>query len=104
MLYQYDEDCAGDGVIALRRFTRVKGFGDFPGAFSVFWVGSQKGWRLWIGYRAEGIGNWCRVTAVRFSKCSSVIGLCLTQPLDIRHPWLRSRSRQRPVAESLGSV
>ena len=102
MLYQYDEDCAGDGVIALRRFTRVKGFGGFP---ELFLCGeSQKGWRWGIGYRAEGIGNLCRVTAVRFSKCSNVIGLCLTQPLDIRHPWLRSRSRQRPVAESLGSV
>ena len=33
MLYQYDEDCAGDGVIALRRFTRVKGFGGIPELF-----------------------------------------------------------------------
>ncbi len=36
MLYQYDEDCAGDGVIALRRFTRVKGFGGFPELFLCF--------------------------------------------------------------------
>ena len=103
MLYQYDEDCAGDGVIVVRIYTieRLRGV---PRSFFCVLGGSQKGWRLWIGYRAEGIGNLCRVTAVRFSKCSSVIGLCLTQPLDIRHPWLRSRSRQRPVAESLGSV
>ena len=41
MLYQYDEDCAGDGVIALRRFTRVKGFGGVPRSF--FWVMRSKG-------------------------------------------------------------
>ena len=33
LLYQYDEDCAGDGVIALRRFTRLKGFGGSPELF-----------------------------------------------------------------------
>ncbi|MDY2912590.1 MAG: hypothetical protein SOT58_11170, partial [Agathobacter sp.] len=45
-----------------------------------------------------------RVSGVRFSKCSDLGGLSLTQPLEIRHPWLSSRSRQRPVAELLGSV
>ena len=44
-----------------------------------------------------------RVTNIRFSKCSDGSGGIGTQPLDIRHPWLRSRSRQRPVAELLGS-
>ena len=39
-----------------------------------------------------------RVTNIRFSKCSGLGVLCLTQTRDIRHPWLRSRSRQRPVA------
>ena len=43
----------------------------------------------------------CLVTDIIFSKCS---GLCidnLTQPLDTRHPWLGSRSRQHRVAELL---
>ena len=58
-----------------------------------------------------------RVTNVRFSKRSDSAGGALTQPFEptksatgsfcwthrrIRHPWLRSRSRQRPVAELLG--
>ena len=60
-----------------------------------------------------------RVTNVRFSKRSDSAGGALTQPFEptkpatgsfcwthrrIRHPWLRSRSRQRPVAELLGNV
>ena len=77
MLYKYDEDCVGDGVIALCRFMRLmNGFGVFPGAFSMLW--GQKVFRVWGGYRAEYIGNLCRVTVVRFSKCSSIVGLCLT--------------------------
>ncbi len=53
-----------------------------------------------------GRGGWIlgRVPDVRFSKCSGLGYGGLTQPLDIRHPWLRSRSRQRPVAELLGNV
>ena len=57
-----------------------------------------------------------RVTNVRFSKCSDISIGFSTQPLEptkpatgsfcwthrrIRHPWLKSRSRQRPVAELL---
>ena len=42
-----------------------------------------------------------RVTNVRFSKCSGVGVGFSTQARDIRHPWLRFRSRQRPVAELL---
>ena len=49
-----------------------------------------------------GIGG--RVTDITFSKCSDLGVGELTQTLDIRHPWLRSRSRQRPVAELLGNV
>ena len=42
-----------------------------------------------------------RVTNIRFSKCSDVGFGNLTQPFEIRHPWLSSHSRQRPVAELL---
>ena len=61
-----------------------------------------EGW--WLGY-ATAIARYLRrVLDIRFSKCSDVGGLGLTQPLNIRHPWLRFRSRQRPVAELLGNV
>ena len=42
-----------------------------------------------------------RVTNVRFPKCSDISIGFSTQARDIRHPWLKSRSRQRPVAELL---
>ena len=45
-----------------------------------------------------------RVTNIRFSKCSDSGGGRGTQSHDIRHPWLKSCSRQRPVAELLGGV
>lgn len=47
MLYQYDEDCAGDGVIVVRIYAseRLRGF---PGAFSMFWVGVKR----------DGGGGW----------------------------------------------
>ena len=54
-----------------------------------------------LGYFAMIIDFFCRVTDIRFSKCSDGGIGNLTQPLDIRHPWLKSRFRQRPVAESL---
>ena len=45
-----------------------------------------------------------RVTDITFSKCSDGDFGVGTQALNIRHPWLRFRSRQRPVAELLGNV
>ncbi len=44
-----------------------------------------------------------RVTNIRFSKCSDGGGGGAAQPQKIRHPWLSFCSRQRPVAELLGS-
>ena len=64
-----------------------------------------EGWWLegwWLGYATVIARYLRRVLDIRFSKCSGVGWLRLTQPLDIRHPWLRSRSRQRRVAELLG--
>ena len=61
-------------------------------------------WEVVRGYGGRGGWNLGRVPDVRFSKCSGLCDGGLTQPLDIRHPWLRSRSRQRPVAELLGNV
>ena len=45
-----------------------------------------------------------RVPNIRFSKCSDESDEKVTQPLNIRHPWLRSRSRQRPVVVLLVCV
>ena len=61
-------------------------------------------WEVVKGYGDRGGWILGQVPDVRFSKCSGLGDECLTQPLDIRHPWLRSRSRQRPVAELLGNV
>ena len=64
-----------------------------------------EGWWLegwWLGYATVIARYLRRVLDIRFSKCSDVSGLGLTQPLCIRHPWLKLRSRQRPVAELLG--
>ena len=79
----------------------------------------EKYWEVVRGY--GGRGGWIlgRVPDVRFSKCSGLGDGGLTQPLEptkpatgsfcwphwrIHHPWLKSRSRQRPVAELLGNV
>ena len=55
------------------------------------------------GYWAGIIKFLWRVSDIIFSKCSNIGLLCLTQSFDIRHPWLRSHSLQRPVAELLGA-
>ena len=61
----------------------------------------SSGLRLWKSHCTNICLLLFRVTNIRFSKCSGIGGLCLTQALEIRHPWLSSHSRQRPVAELL---
>ena len=104
-MYYYGRlQCVCGGIAGVSKRQRRRNVWCFGGS-SLGGVGYHNVFfRLWMTYRS-GRGNYLfRVPNIRFSNCSDGSFGCLTQVRDIRHPWLKSRSRQRPVAELLGFV